>query len=353
MAQRAIIGINGDLIGFDEQLDKIRTPGIGTSSVTWVPDADTRCTTLHVTANGTYNAAQRGDYGYDYVTVSVPGSSVTGRDPDTGEEVVVSTDPDTGEIIETVVPVEIRVIEPPTNPYGIYVDGQTIGKDGMVVKAYSANGDEMQVVPNGEITLNPTQAVYDSSQDVGRHGTATVEDTSGLSADTIAALPIPYGSQVIGSSQNYETGMPGGMGDAITQLSSSSPVYSFAYKNDTDNVGVFMCSLQPFSGVATTHNPGGTQGYNRPFSSNPATINNKTVYVDQVLGSDKWSLSTPPITSADIPKEIAYVILYGDRDETPAGSPQTITVSWPRPGDGAILETTFDILVGPHGGEED
>ena len=78
MAQRAIIGINGDPLSFDETLSRIRTPGVDGSTITWVPDADTRCTTLKATANGSYNAADAGAYGYNVVTVSVGGTSVTG-----------------------------------------------------------------------------------------------------------------------------------------------------------------------------------------------------------------------------------------------------------------------------------
>lgn len=78
MAQRAIIGINGDPLPFSEDVAKLRTPGVDGSTVTWVPDADTRCDQLKVTANGTYNAADAGVYGYNYVTVSVGGTSVTG-----------------------------------------------------------------------------------------------------------------------------------------------------------------------------------------------------------------------------------------------------------------------------------
>jgi hypothetical protein len=92
MAQRAIIGINGSVAPFDASLDKIRTPGIGAGSVTWVPDADTRCTSLKVTANGTYNAAQRGDYGYNYVTVSVGGTSVHGTKNGVPYTVTVDSD---------------------------------------------------------------------------------------------------------------------------------------------------------------------------------------------------------------------------------------------------------------------
>lgn len=78
MSQRAIININGDLIPFSEELDRIRTPGLGGSAVTWVPDADTICDQLKVTANGSYSAADAGVYGYNYVTVSVGGTSATG-----------------------------------------------------------------------------------------------------------------------------------------------------------------------------------------------------------------------------------------------------------------------------------
>lgn len=78
MAQRVIIGINGDLLSFDETLDKLRTQGIGGGPITWVPGADTECAALTVTSNGTYSAADAGVYGYNEVNVSVPGTSVTG-----------------------------------------------------------------------------------------------------------------------------------------------------------------------------------------------------------------------------------------------------------------------------------
>ena len=98
MAQRAIIGINGDLIPFDESLDKLQTQGIGGGSVTWVPEADTRCTALTVTANGSKSASDEGVYGWDYVAVSVPGSSVTGTK--NGVEYTVTVD-ENGNLVYT------------------------------------------------------------------------------------------------------------------------------------------------------------------------------------------------------------------------------------------------------------
>jgi len=149
MAQRAIININGDLIPFSEDLDRIRTSGLGGSAVTWVPDADTICDQLRVTANGTYSAAEAGKYGYDYVVVSVPGSSVTGRDPDTGEEVEVHRNPISGEIVETVLATRIRVTTRPTKT--TYAAGETIDYTGIVVNAYSSTNTDLGALAFSEL----------------------------------------------------------------------------------------------------------------------------------------------------------------------------------------------------------
>ena len=78
MAQRTIIGINGDLLPFDETVDKLQTNGVESGNVTWVPDEDVQVTSLVVTANGNYNAGDDGVYGWNYVAVFVTGGSVTG-----------------------------------------------------------------------------------------------------------------------------------------------------------------------------------------------------------------------------------------------------------------------------------
>jgi len=99
MAQRAIIGINGDLLPFDETLDKLQTQAIGGGSVTWVPEADTRCVALTVTENGSKSASDEGVYGWDYVTVSIPNAgSVTGTK--NGVEYTVTVD-ENGNLVYT------------------------------------------------------------------------------------------------------------------------------------------------------------------------------------------------------------------------------------------------------------
>lgn len=334
MPQRAIININGDLIPFSENLDRIRTPGLGGSAVTWVPDADTICDQLKVTANGTYSAAEAGKYGYDYVVVSVPGSSVTGRDPDTGEDVEVHRDPDTGEIVETVIPVEIRVIEPPTNPYGTYRDGQTITKDGMVVKAYLASGGEYGTVPNSEITLNPTTAVYDASKDQPAGG----EKSSDLSTGFVQ--PIPYQASFEGKdAQGNSTKVAGG--SAMIAFGGTIPKYIIASASSPIQYTVTRTSASD-----PTH-PSIKPG---TLSGSAVSHDGKTAYyIELSTGYNvdgKAERNSEPLDMGNA----AWTVIYGEGEERPAGSTQTITVSWPRPGDGAILETTFDINVGPHGG---
>lgn len=289
----------------------------------WYPESEKALGTLSVDKNGVYRASDKGLYGWSSVYVNVATTdSVTGRDPDTGEEVVVRPDPETGEITETVVPVEIRVIEPPTNPYGTYIDGQTITKDGMVVKAYGANGDEMQVVPIGEITINPTTAIYDEGQDtIG--GTATLGD-----------ITIDYSGPYTGANDwrvsDFE--YAANFGAQTWCFSSNSTPITITYPPIPPSTEPIVDHLRTTGPKVT---PGGHTYY--------------------MVGSAVNNPSLPAVVPDGIhqPEDLATILYDGTRSQTHAGSPQTITVSWPRPGDGAILETTFDIRVGPRSGQGD
>ena len=343
MAQRAIIAINGELQPFDGTVDKLRTQGMGGSAIDWVPDADTKCASLKVTSNGTTTAEDKGVYGFDVVTVSVPGSSVTGKDPDTGQEVVVTKDPTTGEIVETVVPTEIRVITPPTNPYGVYVDGQTITTDGMVVKAYSAKGEEMQVVPIGEIALNPTVAIYDASKDKPAGGTSTLD---GESIDYIASAVYSAGKLPESSSLGTKYIIDGGSDLRCYRIPANSVHTIVISKTQFTITRETMNGDGSISRIVTGSTSGVTSESGTTFytaSWNPTRTNDYPYFSPSAPMADK-NYSTD---------EAATIFYDGDTTSQPAGSPQTIAVSWPRPGDGAVLETSFDILVGPRPGTGD
>lgn len=338
MAQRAIIGINGELAPFDASLDKIRTPGIGASSVTWVPDADTRCTTLRVTANGTYNAAQRGDYGYDYVTVSVSGTSVTGRDPDTGEEVQVGVDPDTGEIVETVLATEIRVTTPPTKTS--YVDGESIDYSGIVVHAFSATGTDMGEVPFNELVFPETTA--DAQKTDGW------SDGQGLNAKMLYYTPKYL---II---ERISTG----------KIEEHQYYVSEQIGSRDGRPAALGCSTGPNTILATRYNNrlylsyvSGTGGQNRDLFVH---------YNGEILYGYKYTGWRPDGNTAGLPNRKQFVatgwedyitdVPESTVDPTtvdPANlhAVQSLPVQWSRTGDGAVLETSFDIQVTLAGGD--
>lgn len=56
-------------------VEKIQTPLVGGSSMTWLPEDETVATTLYVTENGEYDASDSGYYGYSKVTVMVAGGT--------------------------------------------------------------------------------------------------------------------------------------------------------------------------------------------------------------------------------------------------------------------------------------
>lgn len=316
--------------GADKQftVDKLKTNTVGGGTCLWVPEDETQLGTKSVSENGTYVASDDGYYGYSQFSVSGVGTA-TGRDPVTGQEKSVTVDPETGDLVETVIPSEIRVITPPTNPYGTYIDGQTIIKDGMVVKAYDATGADMGTVPISEVTINPTTAVYDSSTDPGG-GTADSDLNTGL------VMPFPFSATLvrIEETESY----------TITDTISCDAVTSWG-----GNYFIVASQVSNKNGTnktVTKYKDGRPDRINEVTltCSSQYTYENKTVYYYST-DNGTWNSQAPHAeTQGNINLgAIAWTMIYGDI--TPAGSPQTITVSWTRPGDGKVLETSFEIIV--------
>lgn len=192
-------------------------------------------------------------------------------------------------------------------------------------------------VPVGEITINPTTAAYDPTADTGHaeyEGDSYVYRSGGMVT-------------IIGYFQNRTESI-----EDYVATSGAGPFYAFgtAYTTPSESPnmgrGGFICSPNIFTASSKGYSVGVMQ----------YAYDGKTVYI---VGRNAFQGSLNPIvdapvnaidTNLDLPKWIAWVICYGTRTE---GGNQTITVSWPRPGDGAVLETTFDILVGPRGGQGD
>ena len=357
MAQRAIIGINGDLLPFDETLDKIQTQAIGGGSVTWVPEADTRCVALTVTENGSKSASEEGVYGWNYVAVSVPGSSVTGIDPATGQETTVTVDPETGDIVKTVAPTEIRVTTPPTKTD--YTEGETIDYSGIVVHAYSSNGQDMGAVPFGELYFSQKTAIQNES--TYQPESATVEDTSDLYNNPPVNLPIVLGYGEIRKTADHNPEF--WENTTIEIIESQDDVYGFCYGAlEYEGFWIVLCSKEPFKFriIKDIYNPyhtpprwqtidqydidqrmihrktgryhyrtNGVKELQDQYRNTHFTTNGPCMWVDNL------ALST------DFINDTTEVVLYGTI--TPAG--YAIPVQWQRPGDGAILETSFTINV--------
>lgn len=297
--------------------DKLKTNLVGGGTCLWVPEDGTRLGTKHISENGTYRASDDGYYGYEQVTVSGIGKA-TGTDGD-GDEAVAYPDPETGRLITDKVPSRIEVVTPPTNPYGIYENGQSISTNGMVVKAYLETGGEYGTVPNGEITIEPTVAAYDESTD--QRGRYTGD---GITAQkyTSSATPVAPNSDWYAFNDFFTCNTPslsllltrydGNVYVASADGSSGSTTYAIT-KDGHVSSGVFVY------GPSFTRRSGGSSSFD----------------------------FTPVSTSDPSGKTV------NDLTPVQAGSHQAITVSWPRPHDGKILETTFEILVAPgYGGDE-
>lgn len=332
MAQRVIIGINGELSPFDESLAKLRTPGIGGDSITWVPHNDTLCAALTVRANGTYNADDRNVYGFDYVAVSVPGDSVTGKDPATGQEVVVSKDPDTGEIVETVVPTEIRVITPPTKI--IYTHGETIDYSGIVVHAYSSTGQDIGAVPFNQLVFTVTTADAQQSDEW--------TDGAGLNAMMLAYTPhwLILENVATGEVREYQYYVSKALGTKAGRPA--------AYGSPDG----------PATVLATRYNG---QNYLSFVSGIVGQNQNMYAYYDgEISGGFKYSGWGGNGSTGGLPSVPGFVIGAWEQyltdlpestvnptrvDPSTVRATQSIPVQWSRTGDGAILETSFNIQV--------
>lgn len=262
---KAIV-IKKDGVSQNLTVDKLRTNDADGQSIDWVPEDTVQLAVLNATANGTYTPTG-GKYGFEYATVSVPGSVVTGKKSD-GDTYVYTKDGN-GALVETKVPTEIRITTPPTKL--IYADGETIDYTGIVVKAYYADSGEWGTVPYNELVFPVTTADAQQQNEWS--------DGAGLNAALITYSPT--------WNRKIERG-----------VETENQVYAHTTALGTDRYG------RPASlvgdGPATLY----VTRYDNALTVNPTTVT---------------------------PSNLHAV--------------QSLPVNWSRPGDGAILETSFDITV--------
>ena len=319
-------------------------PANGGALIPFVPEDEVALTTKSINENGVFQASKDGAYGWSSVTVNVPANtSVTGTGPD-GKQHTVTTDPDTGELVDTEVPTYIVIETPPKNPYGIYIDGQTLNKEGMVVKAYFEDGTLWGVVPNGEITLNPSAAEYDESLDVHDAVTAVYEgDPSQFPYPDIVTVPAGTALYVTTADYIYEVTSSDDIYFTLSEITGGD-----ARPGDIHGAAYSLVQNATYSVKWRSVDGESWQTVNENCTNRETTLNGKTFYWGAVMLAFLQHQSRNIELCAVMPHYQTGTILFdGTVSPTPAGSRQTVTVGWSRIGDGAVLEDTFEILVAP------
>lgn len=318
-------------------VNKIKTNVVGGGSCLWVPEDEVPVGTKHITQNGTYEAGSDNLYGYKIITVDVPGgaggstpgssgtpggigSTIVGKDPETGEEQAVTVD-ENGELVTTRLPEKIAVTTRPTKTE--YTDGQTINPTGIVVHAYYGDDSDYGTVLNSELSYDPIVAHFNSE-----HGTTASKD--GVVA-TAFPCTVPYGN-------NYHSDKP------LASYPASSgtggrPAYDYFYTNKSCvlyltmyNGELYVGALEDITGqlyITLNEDGSGWFGKQRDLI---LTANTFVPYGrrDNLSGISESSVNPTTVNFAD--PEIT-------------GDTQPITVKWPRIIDRKELTTTFDITV--------
>lgn len=324
MSKNIVIQEGG--IGKQLTVDKLRTNLAAGSACLWVPEDEIHLGTKIISENGTFSARDDGLYGYSEVTVSGIGS-VTGYDPDTGEEVEVHRDPTTGEIVETVIPTEIRIVTPPTKTS--YTHGETIDYSGIVVHKYSAKGTDLGVVPFNQLIFP------ESTADIQKASGMT--DGQGLNAMMLYFTPhtlytLNNKGEIVHEETVYVHGNALGTYRGAEATYGSSPGTYLATRYNDAN---YMCciagnrkadlyALRPYPGKENYRGWGLSVGSS---SSAPTDRFGRIAFGEY--------LTNLPISTV-YPPNVDIATLH---------TIQSIPVQWPRPDDGAILETSFNIQV--------
>lgn len=312
--------------------DKLKTNLVGGGTCLWVPEDEMTLGTKSINENGTYLASDDGLYGYSQVTVNGIGSA-TGTigsgtisgiggigSGDIGDQIGAYIDPTTGELTIEKIPSSIEVISPPSRESGVYTDGQTIIKSGMVVKAYYETGGEWGTVNNNELTLTPSVAVYDDSS----------SSSGGYEGDGV------FYTSYVGKLVNND--IVQFLGDINAPEDNRFSIYT----RSQSSIGAELCLTQYDGKIygctngavirfqILKNNGGSAQ------TIGPTPVEIGEMYYDDLVGYAGVSEVEPSSGGID------------DLTPTWPRSSQIITVSWPRPVDGTILTDTFEITVEPH-----
>lgn len=321
---------------FNFSADELRTDQVGGGHVDWVPKDETRLTTKTITKDGTYKAADEGYYGYSQFTVRGIGKAA-GTGPDGREHIYEETEG--GGVTDTVLPSSIAVTTPPTftGPYG---DRAYISFDGIGVTAYDATGGVWTgngqypngIIPASELSFPETIADIEKATD---SGTAQFPMTGSLTYQT-------YGVKLVVSRLAVGTVIPGNAeGRSYKVTSAEGKLFAFKTSDSASFYYFIICSPEPF----VLESKIGDEIRTTVFSKSRYYGVDCAVSIGLQsllpLGDPGFVRINPIISDFGVAyHDIGYL-----SGQVPEGGIQPIPVWWTRPGDGKMLETSFDISV--------
>lgn len=303
----------------------------GGGTCLWIPRMDVELKNKYISKSGTYTARADDCFGFDQVTVS--GVDVEITKDDDGDDVERTTDG--GEVTETKLPSYIRVTVLPKKID--YTVGETIDYTGMVVHAYTKSGIDLGVVPFNELIL-PVEKAGDGWAEQWTDG-------KGLNAMQIAYTPHWNRSEwvliypgridedlvfVCGSAFGTYEGRPATYGGAepgtlfvtryqdinfIASMAGSDGCNLYAYYSGELTDSGQLIKTGWFLASGTSGRAGEKEFKQVPYSEFLSNIPISTVYPTTVDPSTLYSIG------------------------------ESIPVQWHRPGDGELLETSFNIYT--------
>ena len=318
---------------FSAAMLKTNLQGGGTGL--WIPRMDVELKNKYISKSGTYTAKADDCYGFDQVTVSGVDVEIT-QDED-GDDVERTTDG--GKVTENKLPSYIRVTVLPSKLD--YTVGEAIDYTGLVVHAYTKSGIDMGVVPFNELILPAEKA--------GEGWAEQWTDGHGLNAMQIAYTPHwnrtewieRYSGRideeqvfVCGSALGTINGKPASYGDSsqnptpgtlfVTRYQDQNYMASMAGSRRMD-VFAYWSGEEYYSGQAKR-----TGWFYAAGSSGDAGI--KTF----VRATGGEYITNIPVSTVN-PTTVDPSTLYSIGESIP--------IQWRRPGDGQLLETSFNIYT--------
>ena len=294
----------------------------GGGTCLWIPRMDVELKNKYISKSGTYTAKADDCYGFDQVTVSGVDVEIT-QDED-GDDVERTTDG--GEVTETKLPSYIRVTVLPAKID--YTVGETIDYTGLVVHAYTKSGIDMGVVPFNELILPAEKA--------GEGWAEEWTDGHGLNAMMLACTP-HYGVNWRGEEYTVYVGQVIGADDygnpASYGTGGTAPSTRLITRYNNYNYGLLITGPDTSHMYSDFPPQPGTQSRGWGLSGGSSATINKNSFAGLSFSD---LLVNVPVSTKD-PRTVDPSTLYAVGESIP--------VQWHRPGDGELLETSFNIYT--------